>query len=110
MSLIRLDPFIYLMTTLGEAEAHFLRSDGVEVAAVWGVFQCETKENWWWANHHVRLMESISAARDACYSAIELDGEMKQTLAPHALRHKRSMLYDWAMQYSRDTVSDVRKV
>ena len=62
MNLIRLDPILYLYTPLGEAEAHFLAYHGAEVPAQWGCIQRETKEIWWWPNHHVRLCESVTAA------------------------------------------------
>lgn len=102
MALLRLDPFIFLDTPLGVAEAHFLRTDdGFEVPYLFGCFQCETKENWWWGNHHVRLRLSISAGRDGEHSPIHLDDAMLETLGPHILRHKKSPLYARAAQYLR---------
>lgn len=101
MSLIRLEPFIYLMTPLGEAEAHFLRMETREVPYEFLCFQTETKECWGWPNHLVRIIHSISAGRDGTHSAIILDDDMKNTLGPHILRHKLSPLYPWADQYLR---------
>lgn len=101
MPLVRLEPFIYLQTPLGVAEAHFLWCESFEVPFRWGCFQVETKENWWWANQHVRLCESISAARDEFHSPIWLDQELFNTLIPHILRHKLSPHYAAACQYGR---------
>ncbi len=103
MSLLRLDPFIYLMTPLGIAEAHFVRVETSEVPYQFGCFQCETKESWWWPNHLVRLVESISAGRAGAHSPIHVSEDMKETLAPHILRHKHSPLYAWADQYIAGT-------
>ncbi len=98
MSLIRLDPFIYLYTPLGLAEAHFLARETFEVPYSWGCFQAETKENWWWANQHVRLCESVSAGRDGSHTPIFLDEEMFDTLRPHILRHTTSPFFDRAQR------------
>lgn len=88
--LIRLDPFMYLLTPLGVAEAHFLRVETSEVPYQWGCFQCETKENWWWPNDQVRIVESISAGRSAVHSPIHLDPNILETLKPHIARHFHS--------------------
>lgn len=102
--LIRLTPIIYLYTPLGVAEAHFLESSGPDVPLSWVTFQCETKENWNWANQHVRLCESISIARSADHSPIHLPQDLFDTLAPHILRHKKSPLYAQAAQYHRGEI------
>lgn len=91
MSIIRLTPHLYLMTPLGKAEAHFVRDDDtLETPAIFGCFQCETKESWWWSQQHVRLCESISGARAGSHSPIMLSSDMLESLRPHILRHKES--------------------
>jgi hypothetical protein len=85
--LIRLDPFMFLLTPLGVAEAHFLLAETSEVPYQWGCFQCETKENWWWPNDQVRIIESVSASRSAAHSPIHLSDEKLETLKPHIARH-----------------------
>lgn len=96
-ALERLKPHLYLVTPLGEAEAHFLwLSETFEAPYVWGCFQCETKENWWWPNQQVRLAESITASRDGAHSPIHLSENLFAELRPHILRHTRSPFYQRA--------------
>ena len=84
----------FVDTPLGAAEAFFLDgADTVERTCLVGVFQCETKELWWWPNHLVRLSHSVSANRSARQSAIHLSGELFETLAPHIARHHASPFY-----------------
>src|SRR5260221_70485 len=46
----------FVDTPLGAAEAFFLDgANTVERTCLVGVFQCQTKEFWWWPNHLVRL-------------------------------------------------------
>lgn len=93
--LIRLTPILYLMTPLGLAEAHFLQvHESAEVAAVWGTFIIETKENWFWPNHQVRLCESFTADRGGAYTPFHLSADMLKTLKPHIRRHKGSPFYE----------------
>lgn len=92
--LIELRQPLYLETPLGIAEAKFLKADGAEeTSALWGVFQCETKENWWWPNSKVRLCESASAMRDARRSEIYLSAEEIEALGPHIMRHLESKFH-----------------
>ena len=101
---LRLDPILYLHTPLGVAEAHFVHYAGGDVHKVWGTFQVETKENWWWPNPWVRLCESATALRDVQHSAIYLNDAELETLGRHILRHKLSPLYARAAQYLRGEV------
>lgn len=95
--LIRLIPTFYVVTPLGEAEAHFLQVPiGDDGYAQWGCFINETKENWWFDNTLVRIVGSVSARRDDSYSDFYLSDEMFKSLLPHILRHKHSPLYDRA--------------
>lgn len=98
MSFTVLPSIIPLLTPLGEAEAHFISCDGLELPAMWGVFQCETLENWFWPNNQVRLMRSISANRHATASLIYLSSDAIDSLRPHILRHKLSPFYPVALE------------
>ena len=90
---LEVSPF-YVETPLGVAEVKWLRTtDVVEITAQFGVFQCETKENWWWPNSEVRLCGSNSAKRDDCHSPIYLSDERVAFLMPHIRRHKKSELF-----------------
>jgi hypothetical protein len=101
MSLVRIQPFIYFLTPLGEAEAHFLaNSETFEVPITYGCFMLETKENWWWPNTQVRLCESVSALRSSAHSPIHLPDDLFEELKPHILRHKRSPFYERAKRES----------
>ncbi len=81
----------FVDTPLGAAEAFFLDgADTVERSCLVGVFQCETKEFWWWPNHLLRLSHSVSANRNAEQSPIHLSHEMIETLAGHIARHAGS--------------------
>lgn len=94
MSTIELRQPLWMETPLGLAEARFLKTDAVEeVAALWGVFQCDTKENWWWPNSQVRLCESASSQRDAVRSPIKLSEAEIATLSPHIKRHTSSQFF-----------------
>ena|ERR1700733_9370559 len=94
MSITRLEPFLYLLTPLGEAEAHFIRDLGsFETPITYGCFQCETKENWWWPNQLVRLSESVTAMRTMDATPFCVSDELFTTMRKHILRHKRSPLY-----------------
>jgi hypothetical protein len=95
--LIRLVPAMYVLTPLGEAEAHFLQvPHDNDRYCQWGCFQLETKENWWWDNTLIRLIGSISARRGDNYSDFYVSNEMFEMLLPHILRHKKSPLYERA--------------
>lgn len=84
----------FVETPLGTAEAFFIESDGgLERPVLVGVFQCETKEFWWWPNNQVRLCHSISAMRSLERSPIHLSSDMLETLTPHILRHAESPFY-----------------
>lgn len=92
----RLVPIIYLETPLGPAEAHWLAvPEADETPAHFGVFQCETKENWWWPNDQVRIRASASASRGDSRSPIHLSPERLSALRPHILRHKKSPFYEF---------------
>ena len=96
-NLIRLTPVMYVLTPLGEAEAHFLQVPiGNDSYVQWGCFQSETKENWWWDNTLIRLIGSISSRRGDSHSDFYLSDEMFATLMPHILRHKKSSFYERA--------------
>jgi hypothetical protein len=89
--IIELRDRFYVDTPLGDAEAFFLdNTHTVERTCLVGVFQCETKEFWWWPNHLVRLSHSVSANRNGKQSPIYLNDEMLETLAPHIQRHVHS--------------------
>lgn len=97
MAITRIVPHMYLFTPLGPAEAHFiLEPDTFEDPAVYGCFQSETKENWWWPNQLVRICESISALRSDDHSPFYVPDDLFATLRPHILRHKKSPLYERA--------------
>ena len=102
--MIRLSPPLFFYTPLGEAEAHFLFYQGTEVPAQWGCIQRETKEWWFWPNHHVRACESISFARDADHSPIYVDDALLETLWPHIQRHEKSPLYARAAKLMRGEI------
>ncbi len=98
-NLIRLDPIIYVMNPLGEAEAHFLQVPiGPDNYAQWGCFQLETKEQWWFDNTLIRLVGSISGRHGDRMSEFYVSDEMFEMLLPHILRHKKSPLYNLAME------------
>lgn len=81
----------YVDTPLGAAEVFFLDGTGtVERTCLVGVFQCETKEMWWWPNHLVRLSHSLSASRNGAQSPIHLSEEMIAMLSGHIARHPGS--------------------
>lgn len=90
--ILELKKTFFVNTPLGTAEAFFLESDVglVERPVLVGVFQCETKEFWWWPNNQVRLCHSISAMRSLEQSPIHLSDDMMDTLKPHILRHTES--------------------
>lgn len=89
--ILELKKTFFVNTPLGTAEAFFLDSgDTIERACLVGVFQCETKEFWWWPNNQVRLCHSISAMRSLEQSPIHLSDEMVDTLKQHILRHAES--------------------
>ena len=95
----------YVDTPLGAAEAFFLDgADTVERTCLVGVFQCETKEFWWWPNHLVRLSHSVSANRNEAQSPIHLSEELLATLSPHILRHAGSPFH-WRVR--QPTVGEV---
>lgn len=95
MSLIRLKPHMYLATPLGDAEAHFLWiPDTFENPYLYGCFQRETKENWWWPNNQVRLCESVSCERGYDHTPFFLSDDLFRELTPHILRHKLSPFYE----------------
>jgi hypothetical protein len=97
-NLIRLTPIMYVLTPLGEAEAHFLQVPiGDDGYANWGCFQLETKENWWFDNTNVRIVGSITGRRGDDYSPFFVNDEMFAMLLPHILRHKKSPLYKRAI-------------
>lgn len=94
MNVIRLDPIIYLFTPLGDAEAHFVQiQEGWEVPAVYGCFQLDTLENWWWPNNLVRILGSITGQRRWSGSPIILTDEMRSEVEAHASRHPSSPFF-----------------
>lgn len=96
-NLLRLIPILYVVTPLGQAEAHFLQVPEInDNYCQWGCFINETKENWWFDNTLVRIVGSVSSRRGDNYSDFYLSDEMFKSLLPHILRHKHSPLYDRA--------------
>lgn len=94
-SIIRLETPIHLFTPLGYAEAHFLWvPENFEVNCNWGCFQQDTKENWWWPNPQVRIIESVSGSRGDNRSEICLSDEQLSALRPHIDRHPSSPFRD----------------
>lgn len=95
MNLIRLDPPLYVVTPLGDAEAHFLQvPNGHENHATYGCFQLETGENWWWPNPLVRLRLAASVTgQRAGQTGFQLDAAYLDKLKPHVARHRKSPLY-----------------
>ena len=86
------------MTPLGDAEAYFLQvPTGTDTYAQWGVFQQETKEQWWFDNTLVRITGSVSARRGDFMSEFFVSDDLFETLRPHILRHKKSPLYERAV-------------
>lgn len=98
-NLIRLTPIIYVMNPLGSAEAHFLQVPiGDDGYTQWGCFQAETKEQWWFDNTLIRLVGSISGRHGDYMTDFHVSDEMLEMLLPHILRHKRSPLYQRAIE------------
>lgn len=56
--LLQLNPALPVVTPLGNAQAFFLWTS-CEVT-MFGVFQDETGENWWFENHLVKLQPNIT--------------------------------------------------
>jgi len=83
--IIQLDPPLEMITPLGEAEAHFLESEGDRV--FFGVFQKVSGENWWFENHLIRLAPCLTSGRPEV-STITLSTMMKSALAEHLKRHR----------------------
>src|ERR1700748_2008692 len=98
MSMLRLEPVIFLQTPLGLAEAHFKQTfESHETHSVWHTFQCETKEPWEWPNPLVRLCDSVTALRDGAMSDIQVSDDYFETLLAAILRHPHSPFYDRAV-------------
>ncbi len=85
MSITQLDPPIYLLTPLGSAVCHFVWSNGPD-SFMFGCFQDETGESWWWPNHQVRLQTNISDGRFTT-SPIHERAPLTAALAPHRQRY-----------------------
>lgn len=62
MTIIRLDPPIWLHTPKGEAMAHFLIAE-TEMDLVWVCFQQDTGECWSWSNQDVRAQSNLTIGR-----------------------------------------------
>lgn len=78
----QLDPPIPLVTPLGLAQAHFVWVD-FEQDILYGVFQDETGENWWFPNHKVRLQPSITRGHTKTSEIGHVEG-----LDRHRMRYK----------------------
>jgi len=61
--ILQLSPPIPLRTPQGPALAHFIIDYGPESDIIWGCFQDETGEIWWWPNHQVRADKNITLGR-----------------------------------------------
>lgn len=106
MSLIRLEPIIYLYTPLGVAEAHFYEvPEGVETHPMWHTFQVESKEPWVWPNPLVRICDSVSGMRDKAHSPIVVDEEYLDSIKPHIMRHQKSPLFERAWHKSIESAT-----
>jgi hypothetical protein len=96
--MIRLVPFIWVLTPLGVAQAHFFEAaETDDVHSVWTCFQIETKEGWEWPMPYVRICESITGMRDGEYSPFKISDAYVETLRSHILRHTHSVLYGRAL-------------
>lgn len=60
MPITRIDPPMQMETPLGQAWAHFIWDGGPTGFLLFGCFQCETGENWWWPNNEVRMCSNVS--------------------------------------------------
>lgn len=78
----QLDPPIPLVTPLGSAQAHFIWVD-IEQDILYGVFQDETGENWWFPNHKVRLQTNITRGHSTISPIGDVEG-----LNAHRKRYK----------------------
>lgn len=86
MSILQLNPPLYLDTPLGPAACFFLWENGIEADIQFGCFLEKTGEHWWWPNSQVRLQMNISSRRYST-SPIHEAPEMKQALANHKKRN-----------------------
>ena len=93
---------MFILTPLGEAEAHFLQVPiNNDNYVQWGCFINETKENWWFDNTMVRIVGSCSGRRDSNVSPFFLSQGMLEMMTPHILRHKRSPLYEKVVELTK---------
>ena len=60
----RLDPPIWVLTPLGEADAELLIDRGPEHHLEWVCFIRETGENWTFRNIEIRRATNVTAGRD----------------------------------------------
>jgi hypothetical protein len=84
MSIIQLNPPIYMETPLGSAVCLFLWEQGLEIDVQWCCFIEATGEPWWFPNSKVRLSPNLSAGRATTSPIKPTNG-----LAPHIERNKR---------------------
>jgi hypothetical protein len=61
--LLQLNPPLYLTTPKGTALAHFIVDYGPEADIIWGCFQEDTGQIWWWSNPKVRAIKNITMDR-----------------------------------------------
>ena len=66
MPVLQLNPPIPVITPLGSAQAHFIWTEGIEQEVIYGCFQQETGENWWFPNHQIRLCPNITQGHPTC--------------------------------------------
>lgn len=94
MTIQILQQWLWMETPLGPALCWAVIPDGaVETAVIFGVWQDDTKESWWWPNPQVRVMETVTGQRDANRSPIHLSEEEIGMLTPHIMRHPSSQFY-----------------
>jgi hypothetical protein len=91
MGLVQLQVPLYVVTPHGPAVAHLIYHNGAD-HWLFGVFQEETGECWFFPNYEIRLAKNLSEERHAL-TPIVLSRERLEALRPHILRHSQSPLY-----------------
>lgn len=64
MTIVQLDPPIFLMTPKGMSLAHFLIDYGIEHDLYWVCFTQQTGECWTWSNRDIRIDKNLTIDRD----------------------------------------------
>ncbi len=81
---------LYVVTPLGPAIAHFMFNNGAD-HWLFGVFQEETGECWFFPNYEIRLARNLSDERHQI-TPFKLPADRLAALRPHIARHARSPL------------------